>query len=51
MAILASTCCIGPLVPITREVSGTWIGNLTRLEPDRPIFFGAALAALFLASW
>ncbi|MGH8251926.1 MAG: mercuric ion transporter MerT [Steroidobacteraceae bacterium] len=48
-AILASTCCLGPLVLITLGFSGAWIGNLTVLEPYRPIFIGAALAALFFA--
>jgi mercuric ion transport protein len=48
-AILASTCCLGPLVLITLGFSGAWIGNLSGLEPDRPIFIGMALAALLLA--
>ncbi len=48
-AILASTCCLGPLVLITLGFSGAWIGNLTTLEPYRPIFIGAALVALFFA--
>lgn len=48
-AILASTCCLGPLVLITLGVSGAWIGNLTLLEPYRPIFIGAALVALVFA--
>jgi mercuric ion transport protein len=48
-AILASTCCLGPLVLITLGVSGAWISNLTLLEPYRPIFIGAALVALFFA--
>ena len=48
-AILASTCCLGPLVLITLGFSGAWIGNLTLLEPYRPIFIGAALVALFFA--
>ena len=48
-AILASTCCLGPLVLITLGFSGAWISNLTMLEPYRPIFIGAALVALFLA--
>jgi mercuric ion transport protein len=30
-------------------VSGAWIGNLTLLEPYRPLFIGAALIALFFA--
>lgn len=48
-AILASTCCLGPLVLVMLGVSGAWIGNLTRLEPYRPFFLGAALIALFFA--
>lgn len=48
-AILASTCCLGPLILITLGFSGAWIGNLTALEPYRPLFIGAALVALFLA--
>lgn len=48
-AILASTCCLGPLVLITLGFSGAWIGNLTVLESYRPIFIGAALIALFFA--
>lgn len=48
-AILASTCCLGPLVLVTLGFSGAWIGNLTVLEPYRPIFIGLALAALFFA--
>jgi mercuric ion transport protein len=28
--------------------TGAWIGNLTLLDPYRPIFIGAALVALFL---
>ena len=48
-AILASTCCLGPLVLVALGVSGAWIGNLARLEPFRPIFIAAALVAMFFA--
>jgi mercuric ion transport protein len=48
-AILASTCCLGPLVLLTLGFSGAWIGNLTKLEPYRPLFIGAALVALYFA--
>lgn len=48
-AILASTCCLGPLVLILLGFSGAWIGNLTALEPYRPYFIGVALVALFFA--
>ena len=48
-AILASTCCLGPLLLVGLGVSGAWIGNLTALEPYRPFFVGAALLALAFA--
>ena len=48
-AFLASICCLGPLVLVAIGVSGAWIGNLTVLEPYRPIFIGTALVALFFA--
>jgi len=48
-AILASACCLGPLILVTLGVSGAWIGNLTRLEPYRPLSIGGALVALFFA--
>jgi mercuric ion transport protein len=48
-ALLASTCCLGPLVLVTLGASGAWIGNLTRLEPYRPIFLSAAFVAMFFA--
>ena len=48
-AVLASTCCLGPLLLVALGLSGAWIGNLTRLEPYRPFFIAAALVALFFA--
>src|SRR5713226_1092340 len=48
-AILASTCCLGPLLLVALGLSGAWIGNLTLLEPYRPFFIGSALVALFFA--
>ncbi len=48
-AILASTCCLGPLVLVMLGFSGAWIGNLTALEPYRPVFIGAALVAMLFA--
>ncbi len=47
--IFACTCCLGPLVLLGLGFSGAWIGNLTVLEPYRPIFIGAALVARFFA--
>ena len=48
-AILASTCCLGPLVLVALGLSGAWIGNLTLLEPYRPFFIAGALMTLFFA--
>lgn len=48
-ALLASACCLGPLVLVGLGISGAWIGNLAVLEPYRPIFIAAALVALFFA--
>ena len=47
-AILASTCCVAPLVLLMLGVSGAWIGNLTALEPYKPIFAGVALVFIGL---
>lgn len=48
-AILASSCCLGPLILVSLGFSGAWIGNLSKLEPYRPMFIGAALVAMVLA--
>lgn len=46
-ALLASTCCIAPLLLVTLGVSGAWISHLTALAPYKPYFL--TLAALLLA--
>ena len=48
-AIGASLCCVGPLVLITLGIGGTWISQLTALEPYSPIFSGITLIFLFMA--
>lgn len=48
-ALLASVCCLGPLVLLLLGISGAWIGNLAALEPYRPIFIAVALIAIYLA--
>ncbi len=45
-AILASTCCVLPLLFVSLGISGAWIGNLTALEPYKPYF--AAVALIFI---
>ena len=47
-AVLASSCCIAPLLLLTLGVSGAWIGNLTALEPYKPVFLGVALVFIGL---
>ena len=49
-AVIASSCCIVPLILVSLGISGTWIGSLTALEPYKPIFLsvtGLILAAGF----
>jgi mercuric ion transport protein len=48
-AVGASLCCVGPLVLLALGVGGTWIANLTALEPYRPLFVGLTLLFLGLA--
>ena len=45
-AFLASSCCIVPLVLISLGVSGAWIGQLTALEPYKPLFLLVAIGFL-----
>lgn len=47
-AILASTCCVVPLLFVMLGISGAWIGNLTALEPFKPYFAGVALVFIGL---
>lgn len=50
-AVLASSCCIGPLVLISLGVSGAWMGNLTALQAYQPVFVTATLAFLAFGFW
>ncbi|MBA2079437.1 MAG: mercuric transport protein [Rhodanobacter sp. SCN 65-17] len=50
-AMLASACCLGPLILVSIGLSGAWIGQLTRLEPLRPWFLLVSLIALGSAYW
>lgn len=47
-ALLASTCCILPLLLVSLGVTGTWIGDLTVLEPYKYVI--SAVTAGFLAT-
>ena len=50
-AILASSCCIVPLVLVTLGASGAWIGNLTALEPYKPLFATVTFVFLGFGYW
>jgi mercuric ion transport protein len=50
-ALIASSCCIAPLVLVTLGVSGAWIGNLTALEPYKPHFLTATALLLAAGFW
>ncbi|HEX9877881.1 MAG TPA: mercuric transporter MerT family protein [Gammaproteobacteria bacterium] len=50
-AVLASTCCIAPLVFVTLGVSGAWIGNLTALAPYQWLFLTVSVGFLGAGFW
>ncbi len=50
-AVGAGLCCAGPFVLLLLGVSGSWIGNLTLLEPYRPFFILLVLALFSFAGW
>lgn len=50
-AILASACCVVPLLLVTLGVSGAWIANLTALEPYKPYVAAVTLALLGYGFW
>jgi mercuric ion transport protein len=45
-ALAAAVCCLGPLVLVSFGVTGAWIGNLSALEPYRPLFMIVAAGLL-----
>lgn len=47
-ALLASACCVLPLVLFSLGIGGAWIGQLTALAPYQPWFWAAG--ALFVAA-
>ena len=50
-AILASSCCIAPLVLVTLGATGAWIGNLTALKAYQPLFVTATVVFLGVGFW
>lgn len=50
-ALLASSCCVVPLLLVTLGVSGAWVGQLTSLEPYKPYFLIVAAGCLAAGFW
>jgi len=45
-SLLASTCCVIPLILVLLGITGAWMVNLTALEPWTPVFSALAVTAL-----
>ena len=50
-AVLASSCCIVPLVLISLGLSGAWISKLTYLNDYQPIFVLLTISFLAAGFW
>jgi mercuric ion transport protein len=50
-ALLASTCCVVPLVLAIVGISGVWIGQLRRIEPYSYPLTALATLSLLVAAW
>jgi mercuric ion transport protein len=49
--LLASSCCLLPLLLLSAGISGAWIAQLTALAPYQPLFFGVAVISLGFGFW
>lgn len=47
--LTSSACCAGPFILLMLGISGSWIGNLSALEPFRPALILVAVIFLGLA--
>lgn len=45
-SIVASLCCIGPLVVLSLGIGGAWTSHLTALSPYRPYVIGFVILSL-----
>lgn len=50
-AVLASSCCVLPLLLVLVGVSGAWMSRLRWLEPYSPALTALALVCLGVAAW
>lgn len=50
-AIIASSCCVLPLLFVMLGIGGVWMSNLTALEPYKPYFIAVTAVFLGLGFW
>ena len=50
-SLLASTCCVLPLVLVLVGITGAWMVHLTALKPLTPYAIALTLGALGWAGW
>lgn len=50
-AILASSCCVAPLLFVFLGIGGAWMSTLTALEPYKPFFIAVTAVLLGLGFW
>lgn len=50
-ALLASSCCIAPLLLLSLGIGGAWMSNLTALAPYQAYFIAATLVFLGAGYW
>lgn len=49
--LLASSCCLLPLLLLSAGIGGAWMSRLTALAPYQPFFLGVAGIALAWGFW
>ena len=50
-SLIASTCCVIPLVLVLAGITGAWMVHLTSFQPATPVFIGVALVSLGWAGY
>jgi mercuric ion transport protein len=50
-SLLASTCCVLPLVLVLVGITGAWMAHLTALKPLTPYAIALTMGALGWAGW
>lgn len=50
-SLVASTCCVLPLVLVLVGVGGAWVAGLQSFKPVTPYAYAVTLAALGWAGW